>query len=136
GGGAAPPFTLTSTDGSKVSLAGLSGQPLVINFWASYCPPCKAEMPLLVSSLAAEPRVRLVLIDEGDSPDATRAYLRGLGIQQPALLDPDTSVLRSYGMFALPTTIFVRADGAIDRRQVGQVDAQVLAAELSNLTSQ
>jgi cytochrome oxidase Cu insertion factor (SCO1/SenC/PrrC family) len=136
GGGTAPAFTLTSTDGSKVSLADLAGRPLVINFWASYCPPCKAEMPLLVSSVSQQSRARLVLIDEGDSRDSAQAFLDGLGIKQPALLDTDTRVLRSYGMFALPTTIFVRADGTIDRRQIGQLDAGVLAAELSNLANQ
>ena len=135
-GGRAADFTLTSTTGSKVSLSDFSGRPLVINFWATYCPPCRAEMPLLVQSVGAQPRVRLVLVDEGDSSDSARNFLSGLGIRQPALLDGDTRVLRSFGLFSLPTTIFVRADGTIDRRQVGQLDPSVLDAELSNLTSQ
>ena len=136
GGGIAPAFTLKSTDGSTISLADLAGRPLVINFWASYCPPCKAEMPLLVSSVGQQSRARLVLVDEGESRDSARAFLDGLGIHEPALLDSDTRVLRSYGMFALPTTIFVRPDGTIDRRQIGQLEAGVLASELSNLASQ
>jgi cytochrome oxidase Cu insertion factor (SCO1/SenC/PrrC family) len=136
GGGKAANFTLTSTDGAKVSLSDFAGKPVVINFWATYCPPCKAEMPLLVQSVNTSSGVRLLLVDEGDSRDSARAFLDGLGIHQPALLDSDTSVLRSYGLFALPTTIFVRADGTIDRRQVGQLEPSVLAAELSILTTQ
>jgi hypothetical protein len=93
-------------------------------------------MPLLARSVGAQPGTRLLLVNEGDSRDATRAFLDGLGIRQAALLDSDTRVLRSYGLFALPTTIFVRADGTIDRRQVGELQEGVLASELSNLSSQ
>lgn len=136
GGGKAAAFTLTATDGSRVSLSDLAGKPAVINFWATYCPPCKAEMPLLAKSVSAQSGVRLVLVDEGDNAAAARSFLDGLGIHQPALLDSDTAMLRSYGLFALPTTVFVRADGTIDRRQVGQLDSSVLASELSVLTTQ
>ncbi len=136
GGGKAIPFTLSSTDGSRVSLADLAGHPVVINFWASYCPPCKAEMPMLDRALTAHPGARLLLVDEADTSTVARAFLDQVGVHRPALLDSDTKVLRAYGMFALPTTIFVRADGTIDRRQVGQLDPSVLDAELSNLTTQ
>jgi cytochrome oxidase Cu insertion factor (SCO1/SenC/PrrC family) len=135
GGGTAALFRLAASDGTSVSLADFRGQPLVINFWASYCPPCKAEMPLLDQSVGPRSGARLVLVDEGDSGSSTRAFLQGLGIHRAALLDSDLSVGHSYGIFMLPMTIFVRADGTIDRRQVGQVDPTVLAAELSNLTS-
>jgi cytochrome oxidase Cu insertion factor (SCO1/SenC/PrrC family) len=135
-GGKALPFTLTATDGSRVSLTDFAGKPLVINFWATYCPPCKAEMPLLAKSVGPQSGARLVLIDQGDGRDATQAFVDSLGIHQPALLDSDLAVGHSYGIFMLPMTIFVRADGTIDRRQVGQLQEGVLASELSNLSSQ
>jgi len=134
-GGTAAAFRLLASDGTSLSLGDLKGQPLVINFWASYCPPCKAEMPLLDKSVGPQSGARLVLVDEGDSRQSTRAFLDGLGIHRPALLDSDLSVGHSYGIFMLPMTVFVRADGTIDRRQVGQVDQSVLETELSNLTS-
>ena len=136
GGGRAPGFTLTDTDGRKVTLADLAGQPLVINFWASYCPPCRAEMPLLQRRVAAASRVRLVLIDEGESSQTARDFLSATGIQQPALLDSDLAVGRAYGVVPLPTTVFVRADGSIAGRQVGELDDRVLAAWLSTMTTQ
>lgn len=136
GGGKAAPFTLDATDGTRVSLADLAGRPLVINFWATYCPPCRAEMPMLVQKTGADSRVQLLLVNEGESGSVVRSFLDGIGVHQRALLDSDASVLRAYGVVALPTTIFVRADGTIDRRQVGQLDANVLAAELSNLATQ
>lgn len=135
GGGTAAGFRLQATDGTRVSLADYSGQPLVINFWASYCPPCKAEMPLLDRSVGTQSGARLVLIDEGDSGQSTQAFLDSIGIHRTALLDSDLSVGHEYGVFQLPMTVFVRADGTIDRRQVGQVDPGVLQTELSNLTT-
>jgi cytochrome oxidase Cu insertion factor (SCO1/SenC/PrrC family) len=136
GGGRAPAFTLETTGGGKVSLADLTGQPLVINFWASYCPPCRAEMPLLQRRVRTLTGVRLVLINEGDSAQNARAFLTSAGIQQSALLDSDLKVARAYGVLPLPTTVFVRADGSIAGRQVGQLSDAVLAAWLSNLTTQ
>jgi cytochrome oxidase Cu insertion factor (SCO1/SenC/PrrC family) len=136
GGGRAPGFSLESTDGRKVGLADLAGQPLVINFWASYCPPCRAEMPLLQRSVGALTNVRLVLVNEGDSGQAARDFLSSVGIQQAALLDSDLGVGRAYGVVPLPTTVFVRADGSIAGRQVGELDDRVLAAWLSTLTTQ
>jgi hypothetical protein len=65
-----------------------------------------------------------------------RSFLSRVGIRQRSLLDADLAVGRAYGVAALPTTFFVRSDGTIDRRQVGQLDERVLTAELSNLVSQ
>ena len=135
GGGRAPDFKLESTDGGTVSLADLKGKALVINFWATYCPPCKAEMPLLEKDVGAS-AARLVLVDEGESRNVAASFLRGLGVQQPSLLDTDLAVGRAYGVFAYPTTVFVKADGTIARRQVGELYEGVLASELSILGSQ
>jgi len=133
-GGKASAFALHATDGTTVRLSDFAGKPVVINFWATYCPPCKAEMPMLQKDVGHS-SARLVLINEGESSDTARTYLAGLDIRQ-SLLDEDLAVGRAYGMSALPMTIFVRADGTIDRRQVGELDERVLAAELSILASQ
>ena len=135
-GGRAPDFALASTAGGTVKLSGLLGKPLVINFWATYCPPCKAEMPVLDKAVASHREVTLVLVNEGEGAAAALAFLAGLGIHRPALLDTDLAVGRAYGMSALPMTVFVRSDGTIDRRQVGQLDEGVLASELSILSTQ
>jgi cytochrome oxidase Cu insertion factor (SCO1/SenC/PrrC family) len=131
--GRAPAFNLTGTDGRQVSLASLAGRPAVINFWATYCPPCRAEMPLLQRDAGSNSGVQLVLVDEGDSGRAARDFLDSLAVHQAALLDSDLSVGHAYGAIALPTTVFVRADGTIAARHIGQLDAIVLAAQISNL---
>lgn len=134
-GGTAPAFRLSSTDGSQVSLVDLAGKPAVINFWATYCPPCRAEMPLLQNRVGPQSGVRLVLVNEGESSQAARDYLNALGLHDPSLLDSDLSVGHAFGAIALPTTVFVRADGTISARHIGQLDDAVLAAEISNLAS-
>jgi cytochrome oxidase Cu insertion factor (SCO1/SenC/PrrC family) len=136
GGGKAPSFELATTDGRRAGLADFAGQPAVINFWASYCPPCKAEMPLLQQLVGRQSGVQLVLINEGDSAQAARSFLSSVGIHQAALLDSDLGVGHAYGVSPLPMTVFVRADGTISGRQIGQLSESVLAAQLSNLTTQ
>jgi cytochrome oxidase Cu insertion factor (SCO1/SenC/PrrC family) len=131
--GRAPAFTLTGTDGHQVTLASLAGKPAVINFWASYCPPCRAEMPLLQKLVGQQTGARLVLVDEGDSSQSAHDFLSSLGIKQPALLDSNLGVGHAYGAIALPTTVFVRADGTIAARHIGQLDEGVLAAQLKTL---
>ncbi|HKB34257.1 MAG TPA: redoxin family protein [Candidatus Dormibacteraeota bacterium] len=132
-GGQAPAFTLTGTDGRQVTLASLAGKPAVINFWATYCPPCRAEMPLLQRLVGQRSDMRLVLVDEGDGGQAARSFLGSVGLRQAALLDSDLSVGHAYGAIAFPTTVFVRADGTIAARHVGQLDEAVLAALLTTL---
>lgn len=134
-GGPAPAFTLSSTDGSQVGLASLRGKPAVVNFWATYCPPCRAEMPLLQKRVGSLPGVQLVLVNEGESRQAARDYLDALGLHDVALLDSDLSVGHAFGAIALPTTVFLRADGTIANRHIGQLDDAVLAAEISNLST-
>jgi cytochrome oxidase Cu insertion factor (SCO1/SenC/PrrC family) len=134
-GGKAPAFSLPTTDGGTVRLSDLVGKPVVINFWATYCPPCKAEMPMLERDVGRS-GARLVLVNEGETRAAASSYLSALGIRHSSLLDADLGVGRAYGMSALPLTIFVRADGTIDRRQIGEIDEKVLASELSILASQ
>jgi hypothetical protein len=92
-------------------------------------------MPLLQRRIGALTTVRLVLINEGDSSQGARDFLSSAGIQQAALLDSDLAVGRAYGVLPLPTTVFVRADGTIAGRQVGELDDRVLATWLSNLTT-
>jgi cytochrome oxidase Cu insertion factor (SCO1/SenC/PrrC family) len=134
--GAAPGFTLTATSGPKVGLADLLGEPAVINFWASYCPPCRAEMPLLAQKVGGQAGVRLVLINEGDSAPTARSFLDSAGVHQASLLDSDLSVGKAYRVSALPMTVFLHADGTIAAVHVGQLSDAVLAAELSTLVSQ
>jgi cytochrome oxidase Cu insertion factor (SCO1/SenC/PrrC family)/peroxiredoxin len=133
GGGAAPAFTLSGLEGGKVALADFAGNPLVINFWASSCAPCRQEMPL-ISSEAASYRIRVLLVDERDSASAAKAFLRSVGVNEATGFDPDGTVGRLYGVSVLPVTVFIRPDGTVEGKYLGQTDAAILAGHLSAIT--
>ena len=133
GGGAAPAFTVAGLDGGRLTLAGFAGSPLVINFWASSCAPCRQEMPL-ISSQAASHHVHVLLIDERDSASAAKAFLRSVGVTEPTGFDADGAVGRLYGVSVLPVTVFIRADGSIEGKYLGQTDAAILANHLAAIT--
>jgi hypothetical protein len=92
-------------------------------------------MPLLQRDAGSRAGVQLVLVNEGDGSRAARDFLDSLAVHQAALLDSDLSVGHAYGATALPTTVFIRADGTIAARHIGQLDEIVLAQQISNLVS-
>ncbi len=129
----APLFTLPSvtSPGTTVSLASLSGTPVVINFWASWCIPCRAEMPLLEAAFrSSHGRVRFIGIDSNDSPGAARSFLRVVGVTYPTLSDANGQIAIRYGLFGLPTTVFVSASGAVLGRSIGELHAGSLPSAL------
>jgi thiol-disulfide isomerase/thioredoxin len=133
GGSRAPAFTLTSLDGKRVSLNDFAGRPVVINFWATSCPPCRQELPLLQATAREHPEASFLFVDVRDDPRAAGRMLTGLGLQAGALEDRDGAVSVAYGVEALPTTVFVRPDGIVEGRWVGATDATVLRSHLASL---
>jgi cytochrome c biogenesis protein CcmG, thiol:disulfide interchange protein DsbE len=119
-------FDLRRLDGAVDSLARHRGSVVLMNFWATWCPPCKEEMPAL-EQLARENRGRglVVLgIDQGESAAAARGFVRAHGITFPVLLDADQKYASSYVSIGLPTTVIVGRDGKVVR---GIDGAQTLA---------
>ena len=115
------------------NLARLEGKPLVLNFWAGLCPPCRAEMPqfqLFYEEFKED--IQLVGIDIGiftglGSRSNAEELLRELGVTYPAGWTDDGSVPRKYGVTAMPTTVFISSDGTIIEKSVGAIDANFLA---------
>ena len=134
GGGAAPAFTLAGLSGGKVALADFAGGPLVINFWASTCEPCRQEMPLIARTAAAA-KVKVLLIDERDGAASARAFLRSIGVTEATGFDPDGGVGRLYGVSVLPVTVFIRADGSIEGKYLGQTNAAIMGDHLAALNA-
>jgi cytochrome c biogenesis protein CcmG, thiol:disulfide interchange protein DsbE len=119
----APDFELLSPQGDVVRLSELRGRPVILNLWASWCPPCKAEMPALQN-------VHLDYLDAGlvvlgvnmtyqDSAASALQFLEDEGLTFPVAMDTDGSVGRRYQMRALPTTFFIDRNGIIDSLEVG-----------------
>jgi cytochrome c biogenesis protein CcmG/thiol:disulfide interchange protein DsbE len=114
-GAPATPFQLKSVDGGAVDLASFRGKPLVINFFASWCDPCRAEMPL-INELAArriEGGYGVVGIAVEDTRAAVVQYVQQAGIAFPVALDTASAVKRAYRIYGPPATFFIDAEGTI-----------------------
>ena len=131
GQGQALDFTLKTLEGKSVSLSDYRGRPVLINFWATYCAPCRREMPMLDGIVKSHPNLSLLLVDERDDPGAARAFVTQLQLRSTVLLDGDGQVGDRYSVSGLPTTIFVRADGSVEGRYLGETNQQLLAPHLA-----
>lgn len=129
-GQSAPAFHLTGSGGGLSSTA-LLGRPVVLNFWASWCPSCRAEWPALQA--LARSGVRVVAVDDGrvDSPDAVARFLRTAGRGVPVYIDPAGQLADRYLVRSLPTTFFLTAQGVISSQVVGAEDLDSFRQNLS-----
>ena len=133
GQGDAPDFVATDLDGHPVSLAQFRGRPLLVNFWASWCVPCRTELPLLQQAADRSPSLAVVLVDERDDAGAGRRFLGGLHVRLPAASDPDGSIGARYRVAGLPATVFVRGDGSIAGSRLGPLDESTLEEHLRGI---
>ena len=120
-GTAAAPFDLKTLDGRSVQLADLKGKVVLVNFWATWCGPCKEEMPAferLRQRLDPE-RFVLVTITTDLQRDGIKHFLANLNVQLPVLFDEDQDVSRAYLVRALPTTVLIDRQGTLVGRAVG-----------------
>jgi len=133
----APSFTLNDTLGQSVSLADYRGRPVVLNFWASWCPPCRAEMPEFQDASAKYKGHATVLgIDQGEPHSIVSDFGNSLGISYPLLVDEESIVNREYGVTALPTTVFIDSDGIVREVVTGIVSQAVLEDRIERLLSE
>ncbi len=111
--GAAPNFTLKNLDGKNIKLSELSGDVVLINFWASWCGPCLQEMPLLNAiHKKYEPLGFTVLgVNVEENSANAKAFLAERGVDFPILLDSKNQVSKLYDVVAMPTTVVVDRDG-------------------------
>lgn len=131
----APDFTLTTFKGTTISLEGLKGKPIVINFWASWCPPCRIEAPLLERTWRAYKNrdVVFVGVDVQDREEDALNYIREFDITYPNGPDPTGEISIDYGVSGLPVTFFVSKKGEIVRRWVGAIERSVLISSIEEI---
>jgi peroxiredoxin len=122
-GFAAPGFTLDTLHGDPITLSDLRGKAVVVNLWASWCPPCRAEMPALQAAYDADRDRGLVVLavnmTHQDSEADAAAFIEEFGLTFPVALDRDGTVARQYLLRALPSTYFVGPDGVIQQVIIG-----------------
>ena len=131
-GRAAPAFSLAGLDGgAPVTLASLRGRPVVLNFWATWCMPCLDEHPTLAGAARSlGDRVRFLGVVYEDDPAQVRVFQARNGAPFETLLDPEGRAAIAFGVFGVPETYFIDAEGRIAAKQVGPLDAASLADKL------
>jgi cytochrome c biogenesis protein CcmG/thiol:disulfide interchange protein DsbE len=133
-GRAAPDFSLTSLTGEKTRLSDLRGKPVLINFWSTWCEPCKVEHALLKQAVAAYgDRVHFVGVIYEDEPAKVHEYLaaRPLGFTQ--LVDPQSLTAIDYGVAGVPESFFVDRRGLIQHKEAGALTAELIETTLDRL---
>ena len=134
----APDFQLPFVDGGEMQLSALRGQPLVINFWATWCPPCRAEMPALerVQQQYASDGLIVLGVDQGETAEVVTRFARGtVKTTFPLVLDGQLQVGTLYGVRALPTTFFVDREGRIRSIKIGALDTASLIDGVREITA-
>lgn len=131
---AVPVLELRTIDGAPVTLAAYAGRPLVLNLWATWCPPCRREMPALAQAQARHPDIAFVFVNQGEEAEAVRRYLAASGLSlDHLLLDAGASAGAAIGSNSLPTTLFFDARGRFVDAQVGALSRAGLQAKLDAL---
>jgi cytochrome c biogenesis protein CcmG/thiol:disulfide interchange protein DsbE len=135
-GRVASPFALTTFDGTPVTLAGLRGKVVVLNFWASWCnPACYDEAPVLEQMWQTyrERGVVVVGVDMQDTTEAAQTFIQRFGITFANAPDPQGKLAVEYGVYGVPETFFVRRGGTIRGKHVGALTDAAIRAKLEPL---
>lgn len=127
----APTVALQQMDGPPIAVSDIAGKSVVINLWASWCPPWRKEMPLLAEVAASRDDVLFLFINQGENADTIRSYLASGNLKlDRVLLDQSMQVPRNYASMGLPTTLFLRADGTLASMHMGEISREALNANI------
>nr|WP_246246685.1 TlpA disulfide reductase family protein [Paenibacillus lemnae] len=130
-GNAAREFTLSSIDGSPVTLSDYRGQTVILNFWATWCPPCRVEMPHIEKfhQQYKDDNVVVLAINLTHTESSTadvKQFIENMEFEAPVLFDPQGKVSKDYKITAYPTTFVVNPEGVITHRYQGAVSYSIL----------
>jgi peroxiredoxin len=132
-----PPFSLEDLSGNKVSLSDFQGRPVLLNFWASWCPPCRSEMSELQRVYAAQGEDGLVVLGVNtlyqDDINDVKKFVTEQQLTFPILLDSEGAVAVAYRVSTLPTSVFVGRDGKIHLIQIGQMTQPFVESVLEEM---
>ena len=134
---AAPDFTVTDASGNSVNLSDFLGTPVVVNFWASWCGPCKSEMPDFETAYTEyDSEIQFMMVNLTDGYDETvevaQNYVNDKGFTFPVYFDTiDSNAALTYGVFSIPSTFFIDAEGNIVAHATGALDLETLEKGIS-----
>lgn len=129
-----PDIALRDIDGQPISLQDLAGKPLVINLWATWCPPCRREMPVLAAAQQANPDIRFVFVNQGEGQELVNKFLTQQQLSlHNNLLDTGGRLGQAVGSLSLPTTLFYSTDGLLKNNHLGELSHASLKHALRHI---
>ena len=136
----APDFTVCDNDGNEISLSDKFGKPVIVNFWATWCGPCKSELPIFDAAyLAHGDKVEFMMVDltdgYNDTPEKVMEFVKAEGYSFPVYHDVSQDAAKTYGITSVPLTIFLNPDGSMRYYQIGALDAETLEFAVNDLLS-
>ena len=132
-GSAAPDFELETLSGEQIKLSDLRGSMVILNFWATWCGPCQAEMPLFQARYEQyAPRLRVLAVNFAEPVENVQAFVDELGLTFDILLDPKAMVQQMYAVRGYPTTYIIDSDGIIQYQHLGVMSENQLDRYLNN----
>ena len=131
-------FSLTDLSGQTVQLSDYEGQVVLINAWATWCPPCRAEMPALNAYYQAHAANGFVIlaVNAGDTAEDASAFAQDYGLTFPVLLDPNMQVLNGLNIHSFPTSILIGRDGAVKDIHIGMFTSEQIDAKIGAVLEQ
>jgi cytochrome c biogenesis protein CcmG, thiol:disulfide interchange protein DsbE len=131
----APDFELKTIDGKAVKLSDYKGKPVMINFFATWCPPCRAEMPALQEAYKeyADKGFVILAVNMGETDVAIRTFQEKLGLTFPIVVDENDRVSKLYDIVPLPTSYFVDKNGVVQGRWTGEIRKEQLKSVLGKI---
>jgi thiol-disulfide isomerase/thioredoxin len=134
-GSRAPAFTLVDTNGQPVTLAALAGTPIYLNFFATWCGPCRVETPGIVALSRKYRDVRVIGIDVGENAGKARGFVRDFHVPYTLAIDPDATTRGSYGGgLYFPIHVFIDRRGIVRTYHPGEMSAPEIEAALSSVS--
>jgi thiol-disulfide isomerase/thioredoxin len=131
----APDFRVADLAGAPIELSALHGRPVWINFWATWCPPCRAESPEIEAAYQQyrDQGLVVVAINVGEDAGTVRDYVERAGLTYPVGGDPRTDIAAAYRVAGLPTHVFVDADGVVRDIRMGRLGKETIQQEVARL---
>jgi thiol-disulfide isomerase/thioredoxin len=129
----APDFSVTTLDGETVGLSDFQGKTVLVNFWATWCPPCRAEMPALDAYYQAHRDEGFVLlaVNAGESRVAAEDFTASIGFSSPVALDTTGEAIDAFGVIGLPTSILIDSEGIIRLEWQGMLTGRLLEEKVT-----
>ncbi len=132
-GETAPGFRMVLADGSHINIEDLQGRPVMINFWATWCPPCRREMPDIIAASEAHEELVVLAVNVQEDLKTVEPFVNDFGISMPVLMDGEGKLRNAYGVSGMPTSVFIDQEGNVSAIWSGLLNAEKLNELLNEI---